>query len=53
MKVVVTSDHHSGYANADKAAFNTFLDNISQEGDVTHLVPLLKQSLEYLRRNEN
>src|SRR5208283_1355860 len=37
MKVVVTSDQHLGYANADKTAFNTFLDNLSQRSDVTHL----------------
>ena len=49
-KVVVTSDHHLGYANADKAAFNSFLDNLSQKGDVTHLV-LLGDVVDMWRRD--
>ena len=50
MKVVVTSDHHLGYANADKTAFNTYLDNLSQESDVTHLV-LLGDVVDMWRRD--
>ena len=50
MKVVVTSDHHLGYANADKAAFNSFLDNVSQRSDVTHFV-LLGDVVDMWRRD--
>ena len=50
MKVVVTSDHHLGYANADKTAFNAFLDNLSQESDVTHMV-LLGDVVDMWRRD--
>jgi UDP-2,3-diacylglucosamine pyrophosphatase LpxH len=49
-KVVVTSDHHLGYANADKAAFNAFLDNLAQENDVTHFV-LLGDVVDMWRRD--
>ncbi|MGA2461459.1 MAG: UDP-2,3-diacylglucosamine diphosphatase [Candidatus Bathyarchaeia archaeon] len=50
MKVVVTSDQHLGYANADKTAFNAFLDNLSQESDVTHMV-LLGDVVDMWRRD--
>ena len=50
MKVIVTSDQHLGYANSDKAAFNAFLDNLSQESDVTHLV-LLGDVVDMWRRD--
>ncbi len=50
MKVVITSDHHLGYANSDKAAFNSFLDNLSQESDVTHVV-LLGDVVDMWRRD--
>jgi UDP-2,3-diacylglucosamine pyrophosphatase LpxH len=50
MKVVVTSDQHLGYANADKTAFNAFLDKLSQESDVTHLV-LLGDVVDMWRRD--
>jgi UDP-2,3-diacylglucosamine pyrophosphatase LpxH len=50
MKVVATSDHHLGYANADKAAFNAFLDNLAQEDDVTHIV-LLGDVVDMWRRD--
>ena len=50
LKVVVTSDHHLGYANADKAAFNSFLDNLSQRTDVTHIV-LLGDVVDMWRRD--
>ena len=50
MKVIVTSDQHLGYANADKTAFNAFLDNLSQESDVTHLV-LLGDVVDMWRRD--
>ncbi|MGA2626996.1 MAG: UDP-2,3-diacylglucosamine diphosphatase [Candidatus Bathyarchaeia archaeon] len=50
MKVVVTSDQHLGYANSDKAAFNAFLDNLSQRSDVTHLV-LLGDVVDMWRRD--
>jgi UDP-2,3-diacylglucosamine pyrophosphatase LpxH len=50
MKVVVTSDQHLGYANADKTAFNAFLDNVSQRSDVTHLV-LLGDLVDMWRRD--
>ncbi|MGP8070480.1 MAG: UDP-2,3-diacylglucosamine diphosphatase [Candidatus Bathyarchaeia archaeon] len=50
MKVVVTSDQHLGYANADKTSFNAFLDNLSQQGDVTHLV-LLGDVVDMWRRD--
>ena len=49
-KVVVTSDHHLGYAGADKRAFNAFLDYIGEEGDVTHLV-LLGDVVDMWRRD--
>ena len=49
-KVVVTSDHHLGYANADKAAFNAFLDNLTQEDDLTHMV-LLGDVVDMWRRD--
>jgi UDP-2,3-diacylglucosamine pyrophosphatase LpxH len=49
-KVVVTSDHHLGYANADKTAFNAFLDNLSQESNVTHMV-LLGDVVDMWRRD--
>jgi UDP-2,3-diacylglucosamine pyrophosphatase LpxH len=50
MKVIVTSDQHLGYANSDKAAFNKFLDNISQDSDVTHFV-LLGDVVDMWRRD--
>jgi UDP-2,3-diacylglucosamine pyrophosphatase LpxH len=50
MKVVVTSDQHLGYANADKTAFNAFLDNLSQRSDVTHFV-LLGDVVDMWRRD--
>jgi UDP-2,3-diacylglucosamine pyrophosphatase LpxH len=50
MKVIVTSDHHLGYANADKAAFNEFLDTLSRESDVTHVV-LLGDVVDMWRRD--
>ena len=50
MKVVVTSDQHLGYANSDKAAFNAFLDNLSQRSDVTHFV-LLGDVVDMWRRD--
>jgi UDP-2,3-diacylglucosamine pyrophosphatase LpxH len=49
-RVIVTSDHHLGYANADKAAFNAFLDELAQENDVTHLV-LLGDVVDMWRRD--
>ena len=49
-KVVVTSDQHLGYANADKTSFNAFLDNLSQQGDVTHFV-LLGDVVDMWRRD--
>lgn len=49
-RVVVTSDHHLGYANADKTAFNGFLDELSQENDLTHLV-LLGDVVDMWRRD--
>jgi UDP-2,3-diacylglucosamine pyrophosphatase LpxH len=39
-----------GYANSDKAAFNAFLDNLSQRSDVTHLV-LLGDVVDMWRRD--
>ncbi len=50
MKVVVTSDHHLGYANSDKAAFNAFLDGLAQDNDLTHLV-LLGDFVDMWRRD--
>jgi UDP-2,3-diacylglucosamine pyrophosphatase LpxH len=50
MKVVVVSDQHLGYANSDKAAFNAFLDNLSQQSDVTHFV-LLGDVVDMWRRD--
>ncbi len=50
MKVVVVSDQHLGYANSDKTAFNAFLDNLSQQNDVTHLV-LLGDFVDMWRRD--
>lgn len=49
-KVIVTSDHHLGYANADKTAFNEFLDELAQETDVTHFV-LLGDVVDMWRRD--
>ena len=49
-KVVVTSDHHLGYANSDKMAFNAFLDELAQENDLTHLV-LLGDVVDMWRRD--
>jgi UDP-2,3-diacylglucosamine pyrophosphatase LpxH len=49
-KVVVTSDHHLGYAGADKRTFNAFLDHLGEEGDVTHLV-LLGDVVDMWRRD--
>jgi len=49
-RVIVTSDHHLGYANSDKAAFNAFLDELAQEKDVTHLV-LLGDVVDMWRRD--
>lgn len=46
----MTSDHHLGYANSDKAAFNAFLDQLAQENDVTHLV-LLGDVVDMWRRD--
>ena len=39
-----------GYANSDKTAFNAFLDEITQENDVTHLV-LLGDFVDMWRRD--
>jgi UDP-2,3-diacylglucosamine pyrophosphatase LpxH len=50
MRVVVTSDHHLGYANSDKNAFNAFLDELAQEDDLTHLV-LLGDVVDMWRRD--
>ena len=50
MKVVVTSDHHLGYANADKTAFNAFLDDLAHGSDVTHFV-LLGDVVDMWRRD--
>ena len=50
MRVIVTSDHHLGYANCDKAAFNSFLDELAQENDLTHLV-LLGDVVDMWRRD--
>jgi len=50
MKVVVTSDHHLGYANCDKAGFNAFLDELAQESDLTHFV-LLGDVVDMWRRD--
>ena len=50
MKVIVTSDHHLGYANCDKAAFNAFLDELAQENDLTHFV-LLGDVVDMWRRD--
>jgi len=49
MKVIVTSDHHLGYVNSDKTAFDAFLDKLSQS-DVTHLV-LLGDVVDMWRRD--
>jgi UDP-2,3-diacylglucosamine pyrophosphatase LpxH len=49
-KVVVTSDHHLGYAKADKTAFNAFLDNLTRENDLTHMV-LLGDVVDMWRRD--
>ena len=48
--MIVTSDHHLGYANSDKAAFNAFLDEVAQESDVTHFV-LLGDVVDMWRRD--
>lgn len=50
MKVVVASDQHLGYVKADKKAFNAFLDNLTQESDVTHFV-LLGDVVDMWRRD--
>jgi UDP-2,3-diacylglucosamine pyrophosphatase LpxH len=50
MRVIVTSDHHLGYANSDKTAFNAFLDELAQENDVTHIV-LLGDVVDMWRRD--
>jgi UDP-2,3-diacylglucosamine pyrophosphatase LpxH len=50
MKVVVVSDQHLGYANSDKTAFNAFLDNLTQESDLTHMV-LLGDVVDMWRRD--
>jgi len=50
MRVIVTSDHHLGYANSDKAAFNAFLDELAQENDLTHFV-LLGDVVDMWRRD--
>jgi UDP-2,3-diacylglucosamine pyrophosphatase LpxH len=50
MRVVVTSDHHLGYVNADKEAFNSFLDQLAQENDLTHFV-LLGDVVDMWRRD--
>jgi UDP-2,3-diacylglucosamine pyrophosphatase LpxH len=50
MRVIVTSDHHLGYSNADKTAFNAFLDELAQEDNVTHLV-LLGDVVDMWRRD--
>jgi len=50
MKVVVTSDHHLGYVNSDKKAFNAFLDELAQENDLTHLI-LLGDVVDMWRRD--
>jgi UDP-2,3-diacylglucosamine pyrophosphatase LpxH len=50
MRVIVTSDHHLGYANCDKAAFNAFLDELAQENDLTHFV-LLGDVVDMWRRD--
>ena len=50
MRVIVTSDHHLGYANSDKTGFNSFLDQLAQENDVTHLV-LLGDFVDMWRRD--
>ena len=49
-RVIVTSDHHLGYANSDKAAFNAFLDELAQEDDLTHFV-LLGDVVDMWRRD--
>ncbi len=49
-KVVVTSDHHLGYAEADKEAFNAFLDYLNEKSDVTHMV-LLGDVVDMWRRD--
>ena len=38
MVIVAASDQHLGYAKADKAAFNSFLDSLQAETDITDLV---------------
>jgi UDP-2,3-diacylglucosamine pyrophosphatase LpxH len=50
MRVIATSDHHLGYANSDKAAFNAFLDELAQENDLTHFV-LLGDVVDMWRRD--
>jgi UDP-2,3-diacylglucosamine pyrophosphatase LpxH len=50
MRVIVTSDHHLGYENSDKTAFNAFLDELAQQNDVTHLV-LLGDFVDMWRRD--
>ena len=48
--MIVTSDQHLGYANADKAGFNAFLDELAGENDLTHLV-LLGDVVDMWRRD--
>lgn len=50
MKIIATSDHHLGYANSDKPAFNAFLDELAQDNDVTHLI-LLGDVVDMWRRD--
>ena len=46
----MTSDQHLGYENCDKKAFNTFLDQLAGEKDVTHFV-LLGDFVDMWRRD--
>jgi len=50
MKVIVTSNQHLGYANADKTSFNLFLDSLNQDNETTHLV-LLGDVVDMWRRD--
>jgi len=50
VRVIVTSDHHLGYANSDKTGFNAFLDELAQEDDLTHFV-LLGDVVDMWRRD--
>jgi UDP-2,3-diacylglucosamine pyrophosphatase LpxH len=38
MVIVATSDVHLGYENADKTAFNRFLDDTAKDPTITHLI---------------